>query len=425
MTLPDSKTPGPRRPLEASSAATLASFLSMSSRSSSAAAKVSKLSILVLSAMLTKASETWGTRWMQRTRRSSRAQAGAKWCMPSTNSITESAPSCRMSISSNKVRVSASVIWSGRRISTNRPRETFCVESISPVRLSAKWLRKHSWILRKHPRIFSLKSSRNNDGSAKPRALTNSDRVISPSPSTSMERKAFLASSAVIPSLRTALSKNSLTSSVPPLSESTSQYAFSRLPYCFSSLMRKSSRRRRGDTVEIAAINSSSETFPERSLQTAAKSAWCSLMSLTLTRLSAMENSSKVILELRVRAGGVSMVRTACVIELYPDASHRRRRSSMERTGAAASTAMWKSPRVTWPLPWKSSSSKIMSFSLLGHSKPCLRRMRRHSFFVIPRSMGQSSAKHSQASLIDAYLSRSLWRNSRTVLIVPMYDQRW
>mmetsp|Transcript_139139 Transcript_139139/g.444500 ORF Transcript_139139/g.444500 Transcript_139139/m.444500 type:complete len:205 (-) Transcript_139139:793-1407(-) len=66
-----------------------------------------------------------------------------------------------------------------------------------------------------------------------------------------------------------------------------------------------------------------------------------------------------------------------------------------------------------WPSCRKSNSSKIMSFSLFDHSRPCFRSTRRHSFLVMPRLLGGASQeKRSQASFIEAYFCSNLLRNS-------------
>mmetsp|Transcript_45579 Transcript_45579/g.132686 ORF Transcript_45579/g.132686 Transcript_45579/m.132686 type:complete len:310 (-) Transcript_45579:681-1610(-) len=242
------------------------SFASMRSRRLSTSAKPSSFKSPDLSDTWTrlKVSVTWPVCCTQRVLMSSKAQAGAKCWIPATNCPIVSWPSRQVSIKLNKVLISASFNSKGKSNSWKRSKGNFAAMfSISPVSGSAKLSSKVSVMLRKHRRIFNLRSSRKSDGSVIPMALTNSLFVISPSESTSIKRYAFFASSSEKPKRRTALRTNSAMSTVPPRSMSKSVYAFSMLPlYTVMSLWRTSSRRRSGDTVAIAAISSSNETFP-------------------------------------------------------------------------------------------------------------------------------------------------------------------
>mmetsp|Transcript_1639 Transcript_1639/g.5046 ORF Transcript_1639/g.5046 Transcript_1639/m.5046 type:complete len:455 (+) Transcript_1639:799-2163(+) len=302
-------------------------------------------------------------------RRSSSTQEGANCLMPFTNSITERSPLWSRSMSRKRSLISCSLKSRGWSMSVTLVRVSWGSESKSSVVLSSKAFAKAPLICLKRWRTFSLRSSSRWEGSERPMAPKNSMRVTSPELSKSISRKAFLASLSVKPRLRTAFSVNSWRLIRPQRFMSKSKKAFSKFPlYFLSSLSRTSSSSSAGETVATALASSPMEVVPSGSLQTRPKRAICSPWSATWTLLRSLLKSSNCSL-CEVVVPLSSSRRMTCVMDVKPEASHLLRRSSRDRTGAEASTAMTNSFTVTTPRPRKSRWSKMWSLSFRFSSR--------------------------------------------------------
>mmetsp|Transcript_89665 Transcript_89665/g.278733 ORF Transcript_89665/g.278733 Transcript_89665/m.278733 type:complete len:336 (+) Transcript_89665:1015-2022(+) len=151
-------------------------------------------------------------------------------------------------------------------------------------------------------------------------------------------------------------------------------------PYFFMSRWWMSSSSRDGETAATALASSLRETVPEElpGSQMAWKMYWCSSSSCTPTVESSAPSCR------RLRRPGVSLLRSSWLstsrIEDQPSAIHLRRRSSMVRTGVAASTAVWNSRMEMAPFLSESRKSKTWSMSSRLRPTKCLFRKRPNSF---------------------------------------------
>mmetsp|Transcript_122584 Transcript_122584/g.357989 ORF Transcript_122584/g.357989 Transcript_122584/m.357989 type:complete len:227 (+) Transcript_122584:1476-2156(+) len=180
--------------------------------------------------------------------------------------------------------------------------------------------------------------------------------------------------------------------------------------YLFKSRPRMSSKSSDGDTAAMALVSSFRETVPGSLCGStmALNKLWCSSSSRMPALDNAAPNSCRP--KRRVPVLPTSICCSACRMEPQPSATSFLRRSSMVRTGAAASTAMWNSCREMVPLLSESRNSKI--FKCCSRDKPprCLLRKRLNSHRVNSRwPQVESVMKESKAFVIVGNLSRIIF----------------
>mmetsp|Transcript_3456 Transcript_3456/g.11094 ORF Transcript_3456/g.11094 Transcript_3456/m.11094 type:complete len:330 (+) Transcript_3456:140-1129(+) len=180
-----------------------------------------------------------------------------------------------------------------------------------------------------------------------------------------------------------------------------------------SSRPRTSSRSSGGDTAATALASSFRETVPVSLLGSmmALNRVLCSSSSWTPALDSAAPNSAR----LRRRTENLplgpppSMCCSACRMDLHPRATSFFRKSSMLRTGAAASTAVWNSDVEMKPFLSMSRNSKILMWSSRDSPPICLLRKRLNSQRV-SSLLPVSAMKELKALVMVGNLSRIIFR---------------
>mmetsp|Transcript_49201 Transcript_49201/g.146958 ORF Transcript_49201/g.146958 Transcript_49201/m.146958 type:complete len:339 (-) Transcript_49201:159-1175(-) len=193
------------------------------------------------------------------------------------------------------------------------------------------------------------------------------------------------------------------------------------LPCLLTSRWRMSSRRSDGDTAASALASSVRETVPLASfgLHIAANTMPCSSSSSTPTLASSAPNCLRVIRP--VESLALSICESTWRIDENPSAIHFLRKSSIVRTGAAASMALANSCTVTVPSLSVSRKSKICSWSSRDSPTTCLSRKLVKSCRVSCLAPEPTDpAKESKAACMVENLSRILWRKVISFIWVPL-----